>query len=154
MCDWRGVSFVYGMSKTKKQSRTAEYYSVIRLLCARNRTRTCTTGKGQGIFLPATVFTAPVFTKQPDLESGLSLRHASWPETSGAACQVSTPFLHFWENLARDCHLKGFPDVKRFYIPDFSGCTQICLSPSCLPFHHPGNWGKVRNLTTIKKALP
>ncbi|HIF60880.1 MAG TPA: hypothetical protein EYQ26_15565 [Rhodospirillales bacterium] len=58
------------------------------------------------IFLPTTAFTA---TKKC-LWSGLSLDHIILD--LGPVRQVSTPSL---SGLARDCHLKGFPEFEQFY---------------------------------------
>ena len=58
------------------------------------------------IFLPTTVFTATVKC----LWSGLSLGHIILD--LGPVRQVSTPSL---SGLARDCHLKGFPEFEQFY---------------------------------------
>jgi hypothetical protein len=35
--------------------------------------------------------------------------------------------------LARDRHVKGFPEFEQFYIADFPASTQVCLSPLRLP---------------------
>lgn len=120
---------------------------------ARDGTRTCTTFKGQGIFLPTTTFVAPDFVRICGLDFLFAI--FLYPEMLGAACQVSTPLLrNIRENLARDCHVKGFPEFKRFYIRNFFRCTQIKLSPSCLPFHHPGVVLQRYMPAANKKAFP
>ena len=71
------------------------------------------------IFLPTTAFTA---TKKC-LWSGLSLDHIILD--LGPVRQVSTPSL---SGLARDCHLKGFPEFEQFYSYCFQYGTQIFKS--------------------------
>ena len=51
----------------------------------------------------------------------------------GAARLVSTPSL---SGLARDCHLKGFPEFGQFYAGGFPPRTQVSSSPLRLPFRH------------------
>ncbi len=77
------------------------------------------------------------------LWSGLSL-HLSWPDglmdktessviqkALGAARLVSTPSL---SGLARDCHVKGFPEFGQFYFPGFPRSTQIFKSVASTGF--------------------
>ena len=57
-----------------------------------------------------------------------------WREgTLGAARLVSTPFPPFRRDLARGCHIKGFPEFEQFYVPGFPGRTQFASSPLRLP---------------------
>ena len=60
----------------------------------------------------------------------------------GVSCLVSAPsfFQRLGSRLPADGFRKGFLEFTTFYIPGFPRCTQICLSPSCLPFHHQGIW--------------
>lgn len=85
---------------------------------------------GHRIFLPATTFAASGLISR-NLESGLSL-HRGFKvafETVGAACQVSTPsrrrVRRTWLGITMPVGGEGFPEFKRFYMPDFSGCTQV-----------------------------
>jgi len=55
---------------------------------------------------------------------------------SGAARLVSTPSRLVAPGLARDCHVKGFPEFEQFCTSGFPGGTQFFLSPQRLPFRH------------------
>ena len=75
---------------------------------------------GQQIFLPATVFTAAHSKER--LWSGLSLHH----NMRLRCCPSSLyTFLSFPKGLARDRHLKGFPEFEQFYSPRFQEGTQF-----------------------------
>jgi hypothetical protein len=55
----------------------------------------------------------------------------------GAARLVSTPSIMLsHHSLARDCHLKGFPEFEQFCTVCFHAGTQFGLSPLRLPFRH------------------
>ena len=43
-----------------------------------------------------------------------------------------------WLKIAIGVTRYGFLEFTAFYISLFRECTQLCLSPSCLPFHHQG----------------
>jgi hypothetical protein len=54
----------------------------------------------------------------------------------GAARLVSTPSRLLSPGLARDCHLRGFPEFEQFCIAGFPASTQVVLSPLRMPFRH------------------
>ena len=89
------------------------------LLCTAGRARTDTDITAQGIFLPATVFTANIVCC---LWSGLYLYHFT-----GTSRQVSTRSL---SGFARYCHFTGFTEFEKFYFESFLPSTQIILSKS------------------------
>ena len=70
----------------------------------------------QRIFLPTTAFAA----NRSCLWSGLSLHLQHY--LLRASRQVSTPPL---SGLARDCHIKGFPEFDWIHSRDFSRGAQI-----------------------------
>ena len=76
-------------------------------------------GCPRGIFVPATAFAAATLWR---LGSGLYLRHGfrlrRYP---------SSLYTFPLPGLARDCHVKGFPEFGQFCIPGFPESTQICF---------------------------
>ncbi len=90
------------------------------------------------IFIPATAFAAAIFgvcgLDYPFTLARLERRHHtsnSTREALGAARLVSTPSL---SGLARDRHVKGFPEFEQFYFPGFPGSTQFFKSVASTGF--------------------
>ena len=85
----------------------------------------------QRIFVPSTAFAAPPFalaSTSAGLRSGLSL-HRAQDLLSGVRCCPSSlytfPAGMFRPGLARDCHVKGFPEFGQFCIAGFPASTQV-----------------------------
>ena len=66
------------------------------------------------------------FAMRRIVPASLKLRRTS-PGVSGAARLVSTPSRLVAPGLARDCHLKGFPEFEQFCIAGFPASTQVFL---------------------------
>jgi len=85
----------------------------------------------QRIFVPSTAFAAPPFalaSTSAGLRSGLSL-HRAQDLLSGVRCCPSSlytfPAGMLRPGLARDCHVKGFPEFGQFCIAGFPASTQV-----------------------------
>lgn len=71
--------------------------------------------RAQRIFLPTTAFAALASLRICGLDYPFTL---SRPRDVGAARLVSTPSMPA-HGLARDCHVRGFPEFEQFYISSF-----------------------------------
>ena len=80
-------------------------------------------GFPQRIFVPATAFAAATIHGVCGLDYPFTLARFAL----GAARLVSTPSRRPFgrSGLARDCHVKGFPDFEQFCIPRFRESTQV-----------------------------
>ena len=76
------------------------------------------------------------------LWSGLSLN----PRLYVRVLPVKSLHLLYLKSLARDCHIKGFPEFEKFYLDSFLSSTQIC---KLTPFL---NSEKLKNLCLPSKS--
>ena len=72
------------------------------------------------------------------LWSGLFLHHGFMLFRCAVSSLCTFLLSKAWLKIAIGVTRYGFLEFTAFYISLFRECTQMCLSPSCLPFHHQG----------------
>ena len=87
------------------------------------------------------------------LWSGLFL-HREAISSLGVSCLVSAPssFQRLGSRLPSALPVKVSLNLRHSTTPLSGSALKLCLSPSCLPFHHQGSWGyKDNQLNRIYK---